>query len=124
VGEYLKSVHLGQGYSWCAAFVNWCYNHCGVYTSINGWAASTDKPSNRIYYHGKFNGTPRPGDTFTVWSTPQKRIVHTGFYSRKINDTFFETVEGNSNGGGSSNGDGVYKLKRSIHAVYSINRWL
>lgn len=73
---------------------------------------------------GNFNKPGQSGDVFTIWNIKLKRIAHTGFFHRQINSTIYETVEGNTNDGGSREGDGVYKRRRSIHSTHSITRWL
>jgi hypothetical protein len=124
VEQYLKACGLGKGYSWCAAFVKWCFTQCGVITpGMNAWSASCQS-KNIVYAKSRFEKQPQSSDVFTIWGASKKRIVHTGFFHRKINESFFETVEGNTNDGGSSDGDGVYKRKRSFRATYSITRWI
>ena len=44
VEQYLKAVKLNKGYAWCAAFVKWTFDHCGIKTSINAMALSADRP--------------------------------------------------------------------------------
>ena len=38
VEAYLKTVGLGKGYSYCAAFVKWVFLQCGFKTNINAWS--------------------------------------------------------------------------------------
>jgi hypothetical protein len=120
---YLRSVGLGKGYPWCAAFVRWCYDQVKVKTTINGAAASVHRPSALVYAARRLLTEPKPGDAFTLWYIALNRIGHTGFYHRRINRTVYETVEGNTNEAGSREGDGVYKKYRSFNATYSISRW-
>ena len=47
---YLKSVGLGKGYAWCSAFVRWCFDKCGIKTSINAMALSADRPGYYVYF--------------------------------------------------------------------------
>jgi hypothetical protein len=124
VEMYLRSVGFGKGYSWCAAFVKWVFDQCGVATRITAWSPTAHNKYNPVWFQKKHYQEAEPGDVFTVYSVSKKRIVHTGFFHRQVNDNFFETVEGNTNEGGSSNGDGVYKRKRSFNATFSITRWL
>ena len=39
---------------------------------------------------------------------------HCGVVSEVINETTFKSIEGNTSGSGSRNGDGVYELTRTI----------
>ena len=50
VEQYLKSVGLGKGYAWCSAFVRWCFDKCGVKTTINAMALSTHSSKRLVYY--------------------------------------------------------------------------
>lgn len=64
----------------------------------------------------------KPGDIFLVQKTPNDWI-HTGLITA-IHDDTFETIEGNTNTDGSSNGNGVYKRVRNFRSskldVFSI----
>lgn len=54
----------------------------------------------------------KPGDIFLVQKTPND-WVHTGIITAVGTETF-ETIEGNTNEGGSHNGNGVYKRIRNF----------
>lgn len=122
VEQYLKAVKLGKGYAWCAAFVKWCYDQCGIKTTINAWAASTVNQNNVVWKGGKWYKTPRPGDVCTIYSYTMKRISHTLFFHR-LEDNIVVSVEGNTNEGGSREGDGVYKRRRPLFSINGIYRW-
>lgn len=121
---YLHTCGLGKGYAWCAAFVKWCYTQCGINTKgMTAWAATCINWNHIIYAQGKQSAEPQPGDNITFWDYCNKRVCHTGLYHRRVNDSFYESVEGNTNDGGSAEGDGVYKKKRSFKTTYIISRW-
>ena len=121
---YLKSVGLGKGYAWCSAFVRWCFDKCGVKTTINAMALSTHSVKRLVYFEGKFIKEPQQGYVFTLYYPHLNRIGHTGFFDKKINNKIYKSVEGNTNSAGSREGDGVYVKYRSFRATYSINRWI
>lgn len=123
VEEYQKNAGISKGQPWCAAFVKWCFDQAGIPTTINGWAASAHNKSNLVWFKQKLIKEPRAGDTFTLYSATLKRISHTGFFHQRINEALYISVEGNTNAGGSRDGDGVYMRKRSFHSTYSISRW-
>jgi hypothetical protein len=123
VEKYLRSVGLGKGYPWCAAFVHWCLDSARINNTINGAAASAHNSKDLVWYHKTQLKIPESGDVFTLWFNALGRIGHTGFFHRKINSTVYESVEGNTNEAGSREGDGVYKKYRSFNATYSISRW-
>ena len=124
VEMYLLTCGLGRGYAWCAAFVKWCYIQCGINTKgITAWAATCINYNHMVCVQGKQTAEPQAGDNITFWDYQRRIVCHTGLYHRRVNDVFYESVEGNTNEGGSSEGDGVYKKKRSFKATYIISRW-
>ncbi|MCO5238886.1 MAG: CHAP domain-containing protein [Chitinophagaceae bacterium] len=123
VEMYLRSVNLGKGYAWCAAFVHWCLDSAGIRNSITAWSPSAHNAKNVAWNGKEFLKDVRPGDVGCLYYPSLRRIGHTFFYHRTINGSVYETVEGNTNAAGSREGDGVYKKKRSFNATYSITRW-
>lgn len=123
VEAYLKTVGLPKGYAWCAAFVKWCLLQSGITTKTNGAAASFHSSQRLVFFKNKFLREPQPGDVFTLYYPHLGRIGHTGFYDGRLNAHIYYTVEGNTNGAGSREGDGVYRKYRSFKSTYSINRW-
>lgn len=67
-------------------------------------------------------GIVKPGDIFLLQKTPND-WVHTGLITA-VHGELFETIEGNTNTDGSSNGNGVYKRVRNFQTskldVFSI----
>jgi CHAP domain len=115
VEGYLKSVGLSKGYSWCMAFVFWCAQNAAAAGKIENplkctagvlaqWAA---RPLLRVTI-------PEPGDIFVM--DYGKGLGHTG-YVISVRGDLVETVEGNTNSGGSREGDGVYKRTRKIASM-------
>lgn len=123
VEMYLKSVGLGKGYAWCSAFVKWNLDQAEIPNKINAWSPTAENQNHIIFKNKRFSEEPQPGDVGTLYYPKLKRIGHTYFFHRKINSTSYESVEGNTNGGGSRDGDGVYKRIRSFNATHSISRW-
>lgn len=126
VEQYLQSVGLGPGYAWCAAYVHWNLEQCGIRTPITAWAGSAYNQKNVVYSQRKFQKSVRSGDVFVLYSIRTKRIAHTGFVRERVNDRFYMTNEGNAARDGAVNpydGDGVYEKIRSFNATYAISRW-
>lgn len=125
VERFLRNVGLGKGYPWCAAFVKTCLLEAGYESAgkMNGMALSTVNKSNMVYSAGKKLKEPQPGDVATLWYNNLGRIGHTLFFDNEVNSNVYESVEGNTNGAGSREGDGVYRKKRSYKATYNISRW-
>lgn len=126
VEMFLKSVGLGKGYAWCAAFVKYCLLQANVKAAekINGMALSAVNYSEMVYNKGKKIKDIKAGDVGTLYYPSLKRIGHTFFIDKEINSSIYESVEGNTNGGGSRDGDGVYRRKRSYNSTYNISRWI
>ncbi|WP_109301013.1 CHAP domain-containing protein [Aquimarina sp. AU474] len=124
VEKYLKSVDLGKGNAWCAAFVHWVFEQCGVENSINAWSPTAENKKNFVWNKKQWYKKPKSGDVFCLYYSSKRRIGHTGFFDLMINSKIYQTVEGNTDATGGSEGDGVYRRKRSINSTYSISRWL
>jgi hypothetical protein len=124
VEKYLKSTGLGKGHAWCAAFVKWSFLQAGVKTNITAWSPTALNKNNVVYQNGRFYKQPQPADVFVLYFAQYKRIAHTGFFDYSVNNTVYSSVEGNTNGGGSRDGDGVYRRYRSFKATYAISRWI
>jgi len=119
VDMYLKSVGLGTGFSWCAAFVYWCVKQAGISTNLckNAGVLNMWRGTNAKY---KFN-TPKEGDIFIMDFGGGKG--HTGFVLA-VNGTSFTTIEGNSDAKGSRTGGSVCSNTRSIHNCVGFIRLL
>lgn len=125
VEKFLHNVGLTKGFPWCAAFVKTCLIEAGVQSAnkINGMALSCENKKHFILTNRKQLEEPRAGDVGTLYYTNLGRIGHTFFFDHSVNSTVYGSIEGNTNGEGSREGDGVYRKKRSINATYSISRW-
>ena len=102
VEKYLKSVGLGKGYSWCEAFVYWCYQEASKQLGVPNPLAKTAGVLDQLNKSEKYVvKTPQKGDLFIM--DFGKGQGHIGF----VDDTFIDkinTVEGNSNDDGSREG--------------------
>lgn len=126
IEQYLLSVNMAPGNSWCSAYVHWALEQCGINTPITAWSPTAYNKKNIVYLQRKLYKEPRPGDVFVLYSAKKGRIAHTGFYRRKINEKMYLTNEGNAAKDGAINpydGDGVYEKIRSLNATYAISRW-
>jgi len=66
--------------------------------------------------------TPAVGDLFILRSEELKRFAHVGIVT-KVNGDSFETIEGNTNGGGSREGFGVFARVRRVTGAIRFIRW-
>lgn len=111
-----------NGVSWCGIFVSWVAFMVG--------ALGTLVPKYASCWHGLkwFRDKdqtgywpPRPGDIFImreyhpgVWNADADgwATVHTGIVEKYLGGGRIQTIEGNTNNGGSAQGNGVYRLIR------------
>ncbi len=122
VDQYLKSVGLPGGYSWCMAFVYWCYQSAATALNvknplvktagvINEW--NTIDENNKVAPADAIanNQLITPGSIFIVDHGGGKG--HTGMVER-IYGGFINTIEGNTNDDGSREGFEVCRRTRKI----------
>lgn len=115
IAEYLRIVGLGEGYSWCAGFVSWCVEQTTKQTNH----VSALKYSAGVLAMWNMNKElrvtePRAGDIFIMQFSQGKG--HTGIIIG-VTDTHITTIEGNTNDGGSREGDGVYRRTRPRNTI-------
>lgn len=119
---YLKAVHYNEPAPWCAAFVAWCLDSARIRNTITAASGSAQNNANLVFFHSKRLKAIQPGDVGTIYFVSLHRIAHTFFINRDDNG-IEETVEGNSNAGGSREGVGVFKRKRPLNTIWSVSRW-
>jgi len=124
VEKYLKSVGLGKGFAWCAAFVHWCLAEAGVKNSITAWSPTAHNKKNIVYFNNKFKKDPQQADVITLYYSSKGRIGHTGFFDHMQSENMTANYEGNTNRGNSNEGDGVYLTFRPVKTLYSITSWI
>lgn len=123
VQDYLASTNVHEPAAWCAAFVHWCLDSAKIPNTVTAYSPSAQNKKNLVYYQTHWQKTVAPGDVFTIYFPSLKRIAHTGFVNSYENSSVVETVEGNSNAGGSREGVGVFRRKRPALTLWSISRW-
>ena len=130
VEAYLKSVGLGKGYSWCAAFIYWCFNQARsqlgkpnpvVKTAgvLDHWSRAVNKGI-PVVTSSKAKNDPsivKPGFIFIM--DYGSGAGHTGLVE-KIQDGRLVTIEGNTNDGGSREGIGVFR--RTGRKIFDVNK--
>lgn len=133
VREYQRTVNISAGDPWCVAFVFWCYVQAAAKLGITNPMARNCRTGgvldlwNRAREAAILTITTaqaqddpslvKPGMLFII-STGNGN-GHTGFVSRVIGQQM-ETIEGNTNDGGSREGIGVFR--RTGRTISSINR--
>lgn len=127
VETFLRAVGLAPGNPWCAAFVYWAiageaaarqieppFLRSGYCPAIHAWAQSA----------GILRTTPERGDAFLLLRDyPEGRFAsHIGLVT-SVSSGRYSTIEGNTNGGGSAEGDGVYQRSRPNDNRSVFVRW-
>jgi hypothetical protein len=121
----------GDDYPWCAAFVSWCLDYAahllgeknpfGEHTLSCDRLAEIARTSNRFLMGKNMHSAPdkpQAGHIFLLnHESRTQDWIHTGFVFRSQDETF-ETLEGNTNDGGSREGYGVFKRTRSFSKRY------
>ena len=136
-GPVLKTIREALLYpgappcSWCALFVAWCLiraycplpgspgpSHRFWLKNALAWGGaptfleSTNSWMDGAQKFGAFTTEPCEGDLFLLLR-PDGRSHHIGFVTQNL-APLFHTIEGNTNAGGSVNGDGVYERTRAM----------
>jgi hypothetical protein len=124
--------------SWCALFVAWCL--CRAYGPVSQidyrrwlrsilefWAAPGESGAPGTWYPESCQSWwewamfrrmivdhPQPGDV-VIFLDEHRHAHHMGFVTATHPENEFDTLEGNTNAGGSINGDGVYRRTRTAN---------
>ena len=123
VEKYLNYVWLKKGQPWCAAFVSWGFGQNGIKRARSGGCVQLMEQGTLIYKAAQIYETPQRADVFFIYYPEKGRVAHTG-YVDKWGENWVETVEGNTNGAGSREGNGVYRKKRLKRQIYAVTKIL
>lgn len=114
VEAYLKAVGLGKGYSWCMAFIVWCYDQAAKQLGVKNPLVRTGGCMNQWHnFQGKKVKPEELQEGDVAIMDLGNGAGHTFIVTRR-RDTVVDTVEGNTNNNGSANGDGVYNRTRTV----------
>ena len=124
VNEYKSATWLDpeQAWPWCAAFIDWTIMKAmetgGPYTferpqtagawSLEDWSLEQDKSTNTKRNPGK---DIKSGDIVIF------KFSHVGFAVGAPRDEMFASVEGNTDAGGSREGQGVFLKVRKLSQI-------
>lgn len=124
VDAYLASVGCAPGLAWCAAFVHWCFEAGAASLTLPD---PCPKTAGALRLHEMASSSqanvyqPEPGDVFVI--DHGHGLGHVGFVesvgpielaapAARVGPIELVTIEGNTNPGGSREGDGVYRRTR------------
>ncbi|MBL8002388.1 MAG: CHAP domain-containing protein [Flavobacteriales bacterium] len=123
VERYLAHVGHKAGASWCAAFVCYHLSQCGVANPRSAWSPALASVGDRVWTARKAVRAPQPGDVFTLYYPQLGRVGHAGIVTG-TDGRYLLTVEGNTSGPGSREGDGVYARRRELRKVYAVTNYI
>jgi hypothetical protein len=127
VSRYLERAGCPPGNSWCCAFVYYCMDEAAkelgrsnpmvkTVSCMGHWNRAAAKGAKLIHWKDAIDnpGLIHAGMIFVKSSGGG--LGHTGFVERVVGGTL-HTIEGNTNGSGSREGGGVYRLRRNVSYV-------
>lgn len=124
IEEYLSHVGQKRGSAWCAAFVCFHLSANGVSNPRSAWSpALVGRMAGVVWTNRKAVRAPLPADVFGIWYPKLERVGHVGFVTG-LDGRYITTVEGNTSGGGSRDGDGVYARRRELRKVHAISNYI
>lgn len=111
-----------DGVPWCGMFVSWVYAQAGQSLGNIGFTkgfAGCQTAVAHFKSKGKMTINPQPGDiVFFDWNN-DSRYDHTGIFVRNINESMFESIEGNTSQNNQSNGGQVQmRLRYYRNAIF------
>ena len=101
--------------AWCAIFISWLAFQAGGLGTIIPLHAWT--PSGLAWFTKRRQrvSNPRSGDIVYFYYPSKGRVAHVGIVE-SVSGGYITTIEGNTNTSGSSQGNGVYRLRRPINS--------
>lgn len=122
VEKYLRVTGLKKGNPWCAAYVAWCHTELNIPNPESAWSPNWFR-ANLVYRRNVARIKPfksRPGQVFGLYYENKKRVAHIGLITGETL-LHYTTIEGNTNGAGSNEGDGVYRKIRKKETIYMVS---
>ena len=131
VERYLRSVGLGPGFSWCAAFVYWCFAQSAKQCKVRNPCPRTGHALT-LFTHAPafalirlsdpdYQERIRPGCIFVQdhdWTSSEPFAAHRGHCGIIEGVDFsigeYSSIDGNTDPTGGRDGDGVYPRNRPL----------
>lgn len=121
VEYFLALTGLGRGYAWCGSFAYAAHVEAGVIPkpppSAYAWTPTWFVGAKQIPM-----GSIMPGDVVGIYFPSLGRIAHMAIAEERNGHTV-TTIEGNTNDGGSRDGEGVYRRYRKTGTLKAAARW-
>lgn len=123
IDECLRLTKVGLGNPWCAAVGAMWHFMADVPNPMSAYSPTWFPEKECIYIRGKKNDDiVRPGDCGGIYIASKKRIGH-WVLVESSDQKWVNTIEGNTNEGGSDEGDRVMRRKRLLKNIERISRY-
>ncbi|MCD0490559.1 peptidoglycan-binding protein [Pedobacter sp. MC2016-14] len=115
VAEYQHAGNCRKGDPWCACFCSWVYQQAGYPGPRTGWSPD-------LFPARRLRKKAMPADLYGIYFPALGRIAHCGILT-KLSGDWCTGIEGNTNPGGSREGDGVYRRMRHKRSISRFADW-
>lgn len=119
VEKYLASTGLGKGYPWCAAFQSYVHKETGLKAPRSARVVDWFKEPLWERKDNTYQPEAKPGMVGALYYARLKRYGHILLIVGQDKNNYY-TIEGNTNGAGSREGDGVYRKIRSKSSISAL----
>ena len=124
VDVFLRSVGVTPPAPWCGGYVGYNLSYFHIPNPNSAWSPDYANPKDIIWKPKKGGIKPLPGDVFTLYYSSLRRVGHVGFYIGLDKSGYFIIQAGNTNAGGSREGEGVGRKKIEPGKIYAISRYI
>lgn len=128
IRNYQAATWLAPGaWPWCAAFVCWCIREAAKQVPLPFRLPDTPRAAEFASW-GRKSGLAvmlRPPSVIRgdIVIYRFKSGHHVGIVCEDSKDGFFVAIEGNTDGSGGRDGDGVYRRRRALSTVHAVVMW-
>lgn len=122
----LKPLGLPKGTAYCATFISYVYNTCGVEDHPNSaFSPSWSKKEDAVYFKNKFGKITdsKPADIVSFWITKKGRVGHVGIFEA-IQGNYLYTIEGNTSDMNDKGRDGIWGKVRHKSSIYTVTTYI
>ena len=122
----LKPLRLPKGTAYCAAFVTFIYNTCGIKNHPNSAASPMwAKKEDAVYFKNRFGDILKgsPGDIVSFWTDSKGRVGHIGIFE-VVQGNYVYTVEGNTSSPKDKGKHGIWGKVRHKSSIYTVTTYI
>ena len=119
VEKFLASSGLGKGYAWCAAYQSYIHKETGLKSPKSARVVDWFKTPVWERRNNSYQPEAQAGMVGALYYPSLKRYGHILLIVGQDKNNYY-TIEGNTNGMGSREGDGVYKKIRSKSSISAL----